>query len=73
MVCRSGQERRAVSFWVMAGLLLFLMSGAPQALAQEITPEIYNGMRYRYIGPPGNRTAAVCGQAWRSAGDEDDD
>lgn len=31
------------------------------ALAQEITPELYSGLRYRYIGPPGNRTSAVLG------------
>jgi photosystem II stability/assembly factor-like uncharacterized protein len=29
--------------------------------AQEIDPEIYGQLRYRHIGPPGNRTAAVVG------------
>jgi len=46
----------------MAVLLLFLFSGVIQAYAQEITPEIFNTLRYRHIGPPGNRTSAVCGE-----------
>jgi len=29
--------------------------------APEITPDMYSALRYRYIGPPGNRTSAVAG------------
>ena len=43
-------------------LLMFLFSGVIQVYAQEITPEIFNTLRYRHIGPPGNRTSAVCGE-----------
>ncbi|MGB7295129.1 MAG: sialidase [Candidatus Aminicenantales bacterium] len=38
-----------------------LAAGALPALAQTITPDIYSALRYRHIGPPGNRTSAVCG------------
>jgi photosystem II stability/assembly factor-like uncharacterized protein len=40
---------------------LILAAGALESAAQEITPELYSGLRYRHIGPPGNRTAAVVG------------
>jgi hypothetical protein len=29
--------------------------------AQEITPDVYRGLEYRYIGPVGNRISAVAG------------
>lgn len=32
------------------------------SLAQNITPDVYEGLKYRYIGPPGNRTSAVVGE-----------
>ncbi len=41
--------------------LVMLSTGVGQSFAQEITPEIYSSLRYRHIGPPGNRTSAVCG------------
>jgi photosystem II stability/assembly factor-like uncharacterized protein len=46
-----------------AGVLAVLLVGLgwAAAWAQEITPETYGALRYRYIGPPGNRTAAVAG------------
>jgi photosystem II stability/assembly factor-like uncharacterized protein len=31
------------------------------AVAQQVTPELYSGLNYRFIGPPGNRTSAVVG------------
>jgi photosystem II stability/assembly factor-like uncharacterized protein len=43
-------------------LLVFLFSGVIQVYAQEITPEIFDTLRYRHIGPMGNRTSAVCGE-----------
>jgi len=43
-----------------SGLLAFV-SGTPFLHAQEMDPGIFNQLRYRHIGPPGNRTAAVVG------------
>lgn len=45
------------------GVVLFLLltSGLFSVWAQEVSPELYNSLRYRYIGPPGNRTSAVVG------------
>ncbi len=42
-----------------AGLLLAL--GVVSMSAQQITPDLYSGLKYRHIGPPGNRTSAVAG------------
>lgn len=47
---------------VFIGITVFLLSGPHCLLSQEIDPEIYEGLRYRHIGPPGNRTAAVIGE-----------
>jgi photosystem II stability/assembly factor-like uncharacterized protein len=44
-----------------AWAVLIAAAGLAPAVAQTITPEIYSPLRYRYIGPPGNRTAAVAG------------
>lgn len=41
-------------------MLLFLVSYIFIS-AQEITPDLYKSLQYRYIGPPGNRTSAVVG------------
>ena len=45
--------------------LMFLFSTiiilASFSFAQIITPEVYQNLEYRYIGPPGNRTSAVVG------------
>jgi photosystem II stability/assembly factor-like uncharacterized protein len=48
---------------LFAGVLAVLLVGLGWAAdaAQEITPETYGALRYRTIGPPGNRTAAVVG------------
>jgi len=43
-----------------AGLLLTL-GGVTHLSAQQMTPDLYSGLKYRYIGPPGNRTSAVVG------------
>jgi photosystem II stability/assembly factor-like uncharacterized protein len=42
-------------------LVVLLVGGSVFVSAQEITPELYKTLRYRHIGPPGNRTAAVVG------------
>jgi photosystem II stability/assembly factor-like uncharacterized protein len=50
-------------FMLTAALLLVLfVCGMNLAYAQQITPDIYDTLRYRHIGPPGNRTSAVCGE-----------
>ncbi len=41
---------------VLMGLLMAASAGA-----QQITPDLYDGLRWRHIGPPGNRTSAVVG------------
>jgi photosystem II stability/assembly factor-like uncharacterized protein len=43
-----------------AGLFLTL-AFLTNLSAQQITPDIYSALRYRYIGPPGNRASAVVG------------
>ena len=47
--------------WPVVGLVVFLVATQIPVFAQQITPEIYQSLRYRHIGPPGNRTAAVVG------------
>jgi photosystem II stability/assembly factor-like uncharacterized protein len=42
-------------------LVVFLAAGPIVVLAQQIRPDLYKSLPYRYIGPPGNRTAAVVG------------
>lgn len=44
---------------VSASLLFAVFPDA--GTAQSITPELYQSLRYRHIGPPGNRLAAVAG------------
>jgi len=46
---------------VIGVLVVFLAAGQVPAFAQQITPDLYKALRYRHIGPPGNRTAAVAG------------
>ena len=43
-----------------AALALVASFGAP-ALAQQVDPKTYEALRYRYIGPVGNRVIAVAG------------
>ena len=46
-------------FWAPVLMLVLVVTAASQGSAQQVTAEIYKALRYRYIGPPGNRTAAV--------------
>lgn len=48
-------------FLAFLTVVVFVLAGFSPDYAQEITPEIYRELEYRHIGPPGNRTAAVCG------------
>lgn len=44
-----------------AVVLFFLILGVFQSYAQDIDLGMYSVLRYRHIGPPGNRTSAVVG------------
>ncbi|MEE8604239.1 MAG: hypothetical protein V3S65_02595, partial [Candidatus Aminicenantaceae bacterium] len=58
----SDKGRQLIGISATVVLLFFIFAGVIQVYAQEITPEIFNTLRYRHIGPPGNRTSAVCGE-----------
>ena len=53
--------RSRIGLWALVMLFLLLSIEVFQGYAQEIGPEIYSVLRYRHIGPPGNRTSAVVG------------
>lgn len=55
------KRKSLIGLWAVAAIIFFMFSGLSQSYAQEITAEIYSQVRYRYIGPPGNRTSAVVG------------
>ncbi len=57
------KKHGATAVLCAAAALFFLVSAAysPAAYSGQVTPEIYSQLRYRYIGPPGNRTSAVVG------------
>lgn len=50
---------RHYSFSVFTVLLLLVVGLA--ANAQKVTPEYYRQLKYRWIGPAGNRVIATCG------------
>ena len=45
----------------LAAPLILLLSLAGTSFGQEVTPDMYDGLRWRHIGPPGNRASAVVG------------
>ena len=55
------KNKLRLGFWILAAGILLTAMGTTPGFSQEITPEIYSQLRYRYIGPPGNRTSAVAG------------
>ena len=60
-VFRSLSSRnRSTPLHFIVPLFLGLLLAGP-ASAQQITPDMYDGLRWRHIGPPGNRTSAVVG------------
>ncbi len=59
MSMHSQISRRTAGRILAAGLLSIGL--VTTAAAQQITPDLYSGLRYRHIGPPGNRTSAVMG------------
>jgi photosystem II stability/assembly factor-like uncharacterized protein len=42
-------------------IILIMSVAALPALAQTVNPDVWKALRYRHIGPPGNRAAAVVG------------
>jgi len=58
----SNSIKRVAVFLGLMGMLFFCLNWSQFSYAQEITPDLYKVLRYRHIGPPGNRTAAVCGE-----------
>jgi photosystem II stability/assembly factor-like uncharacterized protein len=53
--------RHKLAFLSLALAIILASSGWLPGFAQEITPDLYKALKYRHIGPPGNRTAAVVG------------
>ncbi len=53
-----GTPRR---FSLLLALLAMLASTPVQGLTQDISPDLYESLRYRHIGPVGNRIASVAG------------
>ncbi len=46
----------------LAAIIFLVLTGlASRGFAQKIDPELYEPLKYRHIGPPGNRLAAVAG------------
>ncbi len=44
-------------------IFVFLVNNlAPPAVAQELSPDVYAALKYRHIGPEGNRVIAIAGQ-----------
>ncbi len=60
-IFHSFRRKAKVALGATVLVAVIITLGLPEAVAQEITPELYGGLRYRHIGPPGNRTAAVVG------------
>ena len=55
------QRKWRIGLLAVTAAVLFLAVGLLQSYAQDIDPDIYSRLRYRYIGPGGNRTSAVVG------------
>jgi photosystem II stability/assembly factor-like uncharacterized protein len=49
-----------VSSAIVIGIFLCLTLASSVA-AQQVTPDLYSGLSWRHVGPPGNRTSAVVG------------
>lgn len=53
-----GSPRR---FSLLLGFLALFATTPVQGLIQDISPDLYQSLRYRHIGPVGNRIASVAG------------
>ena len=54
-------SRLSSSLVMSVACLLFVAEAVAPVNAQEVTPELFSQLRYRHIGPGGNRTSAVVG------------
>ena len=53
---------RGKALVVIVVTVISVIAGGPvQSVAQEISPDIYEQLKYRFIGPQGNRVIAVAG------------
>src|SRR5579884_3131890 len=59
----SRQKFEVTQSAVAAALLLFFSVSAILSSAQSSSPDIYQSLHYRYIGPQGNRVETVAGVA----------
>ena len=53
--------KRSGLFLVLAGVAVLCVAGLTRAQQSQISPDVYNEMKFRYIGPVGNRATAVAG------------
>ncbi len=53
--------RSRYSIPAAAALVILISAAFLPLFAQGLSPEIWSSLRYRYIGPPGNRAAAITG------------
>ncbi len=60
---RARHQKQGLRAWtcVLGLAVMFSMGAWAEAAAQDITSDTFSVLRYRHIGPPGNRTAAVVG------------
>jgi photosystem II stability/assembly factor-like uncharacterized protein len=60
-------KRGKASIFHFAGIFsIILLAITAQLSGQKITPEVYKHLKFRHIGPPGNRTSAVVGEPGNS-------
>ena len=53
---------KRVCFGLFLSVVAILCGGAPARAQQaQVSPDVYNEMKFRYIGPVGNRSTAVAG------------
>ena len=50
-----------IHFISTAAVLFLVLSGMHWLNARDIKPELYKQLKFRFIGPQGNRVIAVCG------------
>src|SRR5215467_5254372 len=53
--------RRVGFFSLLMAIAVLCVTGLARAQQAQISPDVYNEMKFRYIGPVGNRATAVAG------------
>jgi len=46
---------------IVVAIFFFFINSLGEGLTQEIDPDMFNQLKYRHIGPQGNRIIAVLG------------